>query len=341
MFEMNNRNIRIPFDYTATEENASIISEAIKDLKNCQPNEFWDKVKDINNLFKELKPLKQEDREHLWAEFQSLIDLRKTAQEKIADHSKSLKDYILVLISRADGKAGVAENASQFADVNDELQEAMGMMKDGWHGGNLIDGLVNVFFVSFFAEARLLKSDREQCFEKWHQAKETLKNRREQIYERNFDRVMSAARSAFNTANVGDPYEALDAVKSVNAELKDTEMFKPQKEEIRSYLEDVWQKAISRIEAMRDEKRRKQEEWTRRQEDHIQRWSEIIERKQDQIARLEDNIRINEGRCSEARDDFVSVVEGWISEGEQKIRELTADIGNLERKISDVQSKLN
>ncbi|MFA4880972.1 MAG: hypothetical protein WC650_05120 [Candidatus Doudnabacteria bacterium] len=338
---MNNGNTRIPFDFTATEENASTISEVIRDLKNCQPNEFWDKVKDINNLFKELKPLKREDREQLWAEFQSLIDLRKNAQEKIADHSKALRDHILVLISRADGKAGVAENASQFADANDELQEAMSMMKDGWHGGNWIEGLASALFLSFFPEAKLLKSDREQCFEKWHQAKETLKNRREQIYERNFDRVMSAARSAFNVANVGDPYEALDAVKSVNTELKDTEMFKPQQEEIRSYLEDVWQKAISRIEAMKDEKRRKQEEWERRQEDHIQRWSEIIERKQDQISRLEDNIRRNEDKYGEATGDFASVVEGWISEGEQKIRELTADIGNLERKISDVQSKLN
>lgn len=78
-----------------TEQNASTIEQEIVGLSNGHwdmfkrnYHSFWTHAKNISKLFKELKPLKKEDREELWSRFSSTCD--ETKQKQQTEHQERL-----------------------------------------------------------------------------------------------------------------------------------------------------------------------------------------------------------------------------------------------------------
>jgi hypothetical protein len=100
--------------------------------------------------------------------------------------------------------------------------------------------------------------------------------------------------------------------------------------------------AIARIEQHKGEKRRQHEEWADRMHANISRWEALTEKDEGVIKRLEKQIAHCEDLMADARtDDFVSEVQGWISEKQDKMRDIIDMNRELEDRIRDVQDKLN
>lgn len=76
-----------------SQKNAEAIESAIQSLDNGHWNlfvrqykEFWAHAREISGMFKNLKPLRREDRERLWAEFQSICDDVKRRQNEESEN---------------------------------------------------------------------------------------------------------------------------------------------------------------------------------------------------------------------------------------------------------------
>lgn len=191
-------------------------------------------------------------------------------------------------------------------------------------------------------ERRLFREDREALWKYWKETNEKIFWKRHEIQESNFLHAKDEASRALNTAYYGDPYEALEEVKEVQRSLRGVYMNRDQRHELHEILSDAWNKAISRIGEIKEEKRRKYEEWRERMEGLIERWESNIEKAEEYISRLEEQIdRLEDEEANARTDEYAERVRGWIEEKEEKISEVREQIKQWEEKIYSVKGKLD
>ena len=211
-------------------------------------------------------------------------------------------------------------------------------MKGGWGGFNVSTDLVETALGN---EGKLSSEDRDQCWEKWKEANEVIKFRRQELWESNYNHFRSKASDALNTAHYGEPREAKSKVKDIQREMKGTQMSKAQFQEIHNLLDDAWRKASSRLKEAYRERQRKHEEWRDRMQEHTERWRSLVQKNEDVISRIENQIdKCQEMERNARSPEFANTVRGWIEEKYRKISKIRETNIELEEKISSVKSKI-
>jgi hypothetical protein len=327
----------------AMEQEIESLSSSHWNLFERQYREFWAHAKEISGMFKTLKPLLKEDRERLWARFSHICEETKRKQEQVREtrriQSRQKRELIEGKIKEAYYWAKGARDTDSLSKAKLLLNEALEWLKNGWGGFNLATELVETTLGN---EGRLLRKDRDACWEKWREANEAIHWRRQEMWDSNYHQLRSEAGDALNTAHHGDPHDALAKVKEIQRNLKATQMSKPQRQEIRGLLNDAWERAISKINKIREEKRRTHEEWLSRMEDHVERWTDLIEKNEGLISGLEDQIDRLEVEARYARsNEYADRVRSWIEEKYQMIRDIRETNRESEEKIRSVKSRMN
>jgi hypothetical protein len=321
--------------------NASALEHEIESLKQNhrgQPHEFWAHTKEIACMFKTLKPLLREDREALWAEFSSTCEAAKREMESRRDHSKQKRDIIESKIQEARYQAQGAGTFSELSEAKSMLNEVLQWMKDGWGGFNVATQIIHGMVL--LDEGKLLKEDRDQCWEKWKEANDAIKYKHQDLCDLNYDHFRSKAYDALNTAHY-NPREAKSMIMKIRQEMKGTQMTNPQFQEIHDVLNDAWQEANSRLKEAYQERQQKHQEWLEQMQEHIGRWNELIAKNEGVISSIERDI----DKCGDMERDarspeFAEVVRGWIEEKYQKINDIREFNRELEEKIRSVESKI-
>jgi hypothetical protein len=186
------------------------------------------------------------------------------------------------------------------------------------------------------------KADHDACWERWLQVKELVEQRRAALQGRAYDSIRSSAGDAYNTAVRGDPHEAQGQVKACQAELRDAFLTRDQRAEIRRILDDAWERTSARIGEMKEEKRRRAEQWRRDTHERIDRWSSLIDKNEGVIDRIEDQIRDCQRMLDDAKtDDFADRVRGWIDEKYSNIADIRSTNRELQEKIRDAERRLS
>lgn len=295
--------------------------------------EFWSHAKEVSEMFKSLRLLR-EDRERLWSSYRGICDdvLRKQDEER--HESSRNREIIESLITDAYHQAGGSSDKKELDKAKSMQSETLRLMK----------------------ERRLLREDREHCWKYWREANEKMFWKRHELQESNFLHAKEEASGCLNTAHYGDPYEALGKIKEVQRAMRGVYMSKDQRHEIQDILGDAWSKATSRIGEIKEEKRRRQEEWLRRKdekerkyqewrertESNIQRWENNIEKSEYTISKVEANIDKLEDMAANARtDEYADRVRGWIEENYSTIQDIKESIREWEEKIYSARVKLN
>jgi chromosome segregation ATPase len=209
----------------------------------------------------------------------------------------------------------------------DEINKATAMQ-------NEILGLLNT--------RRIFREDREYLKSYLKQVNERIHSKRVELQESNFLGGKEAANGASRTAYYGDPYEALKEIQEVQRSLRGVYMNRDQRKELYEILEDGWEKAQSRIGELKEEKRRRHQEWLERMNSHIERWEKKIQDSEHFISRLEDQIDELEDQKAHARtDEHAQKVRIWIEQKMEKIRDVRNQIQELEDKIYSVRGEVN
>ena len=311
--------------------NSSLIENEIENLdsghwKNMfrrDYKEFWEHSRKISEMFKTLKPISKENRERLWEKFRSICDQAKYQQNdeqlKFNVQSNNKRESIEIKIKEAYYYAKGGKNQDDLSSAKNLLNEAMDQMKDG---------------------EKMTKEDNNTCYEKWREANQQIRYKREWLWELNYDRLKGMAYDAQSTAQV-TPHEGIKKIKETQSELKSAHLSKDQRGWIRDILDEAYEIVSRKFDEIRQEKERKHQEWSQRMEEKVSRWQGSIEKCEDAISRLESQISDLEYKESSARsDDFASTVRGWISEKYDKIGDIRQSIRDLDDKIESVNSKL-
>jgi hypothetical protein len=331
-------------------ENYSALEKELTNLKHGhwsnlhrQYKEFWNHTKEINNLFKTLKPILKEDREKLWNRFQAICNetrqKKENERENLKYKSANKKSMILSEIKEAYYYAKGAQSFDDIKTANEKLNKAMEMMKDGWSGFTTSTDIINSMLGD---EGRMTKQDREECWQSWRETKDMVANGRIKMSEKNYYDLKDDVDSALDDATYGNPHDALKKIRSVQGGMKGLSMIKEHRDELRYTLNCAFEKAIERIKEDSAEKKRKHEEWVERLEGKVDLWQSIIDKHESYISNLESQIDDLEDKANNARtSEFEDRVRGWIEEKYDKIREVRDSIDSLREKIRFAKEKLN
>lgn len=297
-----------------------------------QVRDFWDHAKKVGAAFKELKPLRREDREQLWERHNELCTEAKRRQQQAradqAAESRRKRDLVMDKLSEA---ANFADGARDVHDIDRAyalIDEAREWMKDGWSGFNAATDITSM------TSGRMSRDDRSTCHERIRAVQARLRSRRDELRRAQYDRLERAANAALNTAVDGDIREAKDAIKRTQRDLKTAYMTREQRDLVRDILNDAWQRTSARS-------KEKQREWRERQEGHIERWTQRLHDNEDFIHRMESQIDECRSLLYDARSpEFAAKVEGWIDEKQERLRDARNQNTDLRAKIADVEARL-
>ena len=306
--------------------------------------EFWEHSKAVTEMFRTLKPLHPSDRERLWTEVSELRDemkSRQTAEREARERvSTERRSAIMDRVEEARHVIAGAPDQEYIQRADDLLKEAQEMMKGGWD--HLGGGLQTAIHEMLVNDGRLTREDREYCWEHIQEQWEALKHKRQELRYLDYEQGQRLAGEALNAAHYSDPYEALETIKQAQREVKKLRMGKDRSEFVWNDLQQAWDRAIARIEELKEQKRRRHEDWVDRQHEKIARWEGLIEKNEGIVERLREQIAHCEDLAADARTpEFASEVEGWIEEKQAKMRDILETNEELEERIRDVQGKLN
>ena len=169
----------------------------------------------------------------------------------------------------------------------------------------------------------------------WKEVNEKIFWKRPELQDSNFLRAKEEANRCLNTAYYDDPYEALQEIKEFQRSLHGVYMNKDQRHEINDILSNAWDKVTSRIAEIKEEKRRKHEEWLQRQEErkheewrermesNIERWERSIQNAENYISRLEEQIdRLVEEKPMRERMNMLKELEAGLKRSKKKLKRL-------------------
>jgi len=168
---------------TVASANAATVEHAISQLRlvldEQQYGDFWTTVQDVVRLFKDIKPLTSNDRARLWSDFGPLCERAKDeqarARERRATASRQKRDVVESALNDAYWQARGADSWNDLARANALLAQARSWMNDGWAQVSLADGLVHL------SDGRLIKTDRDACWARWHEVKDLIQQRRDDL----------------------------------------------------------------------------------------------------------------------------------------------------------------
>lgn len=323
---------------TQCEENGKAIADEIELLKqfleDSQFKDFWQCVKVIGTMFKELKPLARETREELWKKYRAIIDLAIKQRERREFESNVAKHQIhgeIMLMTGTD--TPLAWNPFDFDEVeegnmiNESIKKARGNLSIILEKIKSLKGV-------------LIKEDHQFCWEKWKEASDRLNDLYVELCDHCYYRLDADIRHVWNDAAYSpEPKEVLEEIKAIQTRLHKALLKRDQREELRDNLNQAWNEAISRLNAMRNEKH---DAWVSRTEDWINNRQENLEKNQSWIARLEGIINdLRDKISSSTHDNWIEKAEGWIEEHEAKISEIEGWNAELEAEIEKNQRLLD
>jgi hypothetical protein len=331
------------------QQNASRIENSLDDLELLLNNltgphwgKFWGEVKQVNELFRTTKPIDPEARERLWQRLGSICEEAKGRQSgeqnRLERLSAMKRDLIEGRLRSIEAEIGAIRTMDQYRSCKQRLAKIPQLMKTGW-----VEFSITMDVFKGFAgdEGRLTNEDREALWNRYVELRSALKYRLGDVQKANYEHMKSVAYGAKSQAEHGDPYEAINTIKTLQLEVKNYPMNNDQYQTVKGILEQTWRAASSRIEERKRQGERSRKEWQERMNEKIDRLSGLIDKNEAVIDRLQSQISDLESQIASAwTDDFADRAQGWIEEKYDKIRDIESTNRDLHAKIRDIEEKL-
>lgn len=320
-------------------ENASKISKRIDSLPKLndflsEPDFklFWEQVRQVNEMFRTLRPLLKEDCDRLRASLNQRCEVAKSEQQRFfrARKQESSRKRELVLDTLREARAVVrsAETNAEIAQAQALLQQAVGRMKDGWDGFNAQTA------ATAFTLGRMLKEDRDACWSQLNEIRDDLRRKRESLQHFNDERFQRYVSEAEALLHAGEYRAAKDKVQEAQRAMKGVGFTSSGYSALKNSLNSVWRRSS-------EGQSQRSREWEERQRTNLSRWADARRRNEERIERIEAQIEKCRGMLASANSrEFASKVEGWIAEYYARLVEVQGWNADLDSKIASVRDKL-
>ena len=302
---------------------------------------FWDHAKETSEMIETLAPLPDDERE----EFRRTYDnIRKEAKKRQSEEwetrsikSQQMRESILKKVEEASiNTEGALDNIQSLNKAQSLLSEALALLKNGGERSSNENG------VNAPSNNVLLRDDRQICWDKWRELNDLVFSSKQVIWDSHHEKILPQAQVALEEANDGDPFQAIDKVKETQQHLKKAPLGKVQRDELRGILNEAWETAITKVNAIRDDKKRKYEEWLERMENQVEDWSSQHRKNTEESEQLQEELETIKDKIQSARSKEVGdKLREQIAEKREQIKNFERLNRQLEEKIQTVKSKLD
>lgn len=302
---------------------------------------FWDHAKETSEMIDTLSPLPEDERD----EFRRTYDnIRKEAKKRQSEEwetramkSQQMRVSILKKVEEAFSHTeGALDNIHSLNKAQSLLSEALNLLKNGGERSS------NDNPENSPSNNVLLRDDRQICWDKWREANDLVFNSKQTIWDEHHEKILPEAKSALEEANDGDPFQALDKVKETQQHLKKDPLGKIQRDELRSILNEAWEIAIAKVNAIREDKKRSYEEWLERMENQIEEWTSQHRTNSEESTKLQEDLETIKDKIQSARSkDIGDKLREQIAEKRDQIKNFERINRQLEEKIQTVKTKLD
>lgn len=331
-------------NFNLAEINKKKIEDEIARLKSFINNEtgkknyreFWELSHYLNSMFKLLKPI--QDRENLIKEFAELRDatkLQETADREVrrkesAEKRKNLESQL----EEINSLIASAKDYAELDKTRELLQQPLAVLRGGSASENGQEK-------SNTADDVLVREDKDALWEIWRNANEAVKQKRISLEEVIFQKIKADILEIQKEAETGNPHEALRKIKEVQSDPATYKFSKNFREELKASLNAAFEIAIKKIKNIRDENKRKRQEWVSRMDSNVARWTELLEKNLTIISGLEAQInKLQEDIANAKTPEFAERIKSWIDEKTNKIEDIKQTNLKLEEKIGSVRKNL-
>jgi hypothetical protein len=324
--------------------NADQIRAEIRSLASiygdCRANRhfgvFWGQVKQVSDMFKTVKPLRREDRELLWTEFDALCEAAKKEQEGFDKESK------------ANAKA---------------IESELGSLASGhWAGLMQRDygafwGHVKHISHMFKTLKPLRREDRERLWQEFNGlCEETKSKQHDENKNRKFKSeqhrsdILEEAERARPCSLFGFMPPDVEEMKALGRVLKDaglllskykSEMLGEHKQECFAAIQDVRRAQDAWWEMLKGHRAQRHQDFQSRVRANISANYERLRTATDALERWRRNAdNLRDIISSTSNDSHREKASGWLSEAEDKIRDIEESIERIESWIHEDEQKL-
>ena len=326
------------------EENAIRLKNEIDSLANLSSSitrnndhkknysDFWERVRIINVLFKELKPLNYEDRQTLWKEFSSICDETKENQFLLTQNNAiEIRNELNVLsaIRAATWNNYLARdrNYSQFWECAKGISEKFKTLKP------------------------LKREDREDLWNTFSDLCESVRGEQKEYYA-NFERcsqdhystIMGLLRYAVphssNPDELKDHGRYLKQAGQFLSEHKH-DMTTSHKKNCFERIQEIQKEMDAWWETVKCDRQRRHAEFQASIRANLEKNIERHRKATDFLEHMRDKADELQSKIDSAwNDDWISKAYGWMSEFEDKIRDTEEYIRKIEEWIEEDERKL-
>lgn len=286
--------------------------------------DFPEQAKLVQSDIRQERRISREERDHLLNELQLLWDKRKRGMQKRSEDSRNSRlSYFRELNSldfSYDG-AFMLQSFSNWERVGDKVRYARQQIKD----------------IQFRIknDHSLVKQDREEIRNRIDNIWFKIKNSEETAFMVHGEKASSLYNDAYAAVRDMPVGEAHAILKANNAELRTLYLSSSEREKYKSWFDDLWN-------TLKIKREKASDAWRVRQKEGLMKLNDVRNRLTNSLEKIRRNISDNESKYYSAKSsDFQDVIQGWIREGEDQASDLERRIDELDKKISEVEHRLD
>ena len=317
-------------NYLLVSKKLEALSEIIiaKDFKK-----FWDAVRDLNAYIRTLDFLSKEHKILFKEQINNLCIDAKDAQQKDFEFKETqnknkalaLKKTILDLIKKA----------MQYDGTHSGIQQANQLLETA--GEYLRNAKINPEEERIFMQ----KEDKDEVWEAWKAAKNKMYEKREDTKLQNFKKAKERILNLVVDFEESDPYQLLEEVKSARAYKSELLLDKSHHDELNELLNKYWDRAITKINLLRNEKQEKHKKWQNDMRAKIDYFEALILKNKEYILRIEEQIEEIKDKLTVTHSTIHQErMEMWMQEKRKKIEDINFSNIEIRSKIEDIKLKI-
>jgi hypothetical protein len=290
---------------------------------------FFEHERRLHDLFKELRPLHPHDRHRLWKSLkQAGAEARRAQQEEWESRryqSIEARETVDERLRAAEAQMQTASTGTEYRRIESLLNEIRNLL------GNPAPGSTGQL---------LIGPDRRACWDRWRAVRDALRKKHGVRQETAHHELSLMIVEVAALAAEGDPFQATQRIKELQAQLGKADLRRGQFEELRKRLSTAWQAAQGRMVEQRHERSRQRAEWRGRMEQHLGRWQETLEQKRGQLGHLvEQAAKLIEMEKRARSEEFAEQVRQWQAATAEKRRRTEESIAELEQRVRETERR--
>lgn len=187
----------------------------------------------------------------------------------------------------------------------------------------------------------LLRSDREACWNRWTQLRDTLKAKRAGFRKGIFEEFMGRANAFLAMMEEQDPRSIQEAIRTAQSDLKAAGLSLSEQDAVRTVLRTAWKACSDHLEAQRQERQKAHAEWIERMSAHLARWEKQALRNRALAAQILAEVADLESQAASTSDETrTAKIRQWVDRKRARLAEIEATTAELDQKVHSARAKL-